>query len=161
MKFRSNPGALYVWNVPIPPPLGQCRFLPPSLPVSGRLHAVELAGCTGITFFMRGGTYAVHGHTRAAPSAERTYHRLERRRREPVAWVYVPLPQEDRLLSFGIRKPLAGKNYRFLVWLIPGPSVSIVQRIKGMRQLTLGSFALLERERLSLAPTQAIRNGST
>lgn len=79
---------------------------------------------------MLNGTYAIHGHTRAAPSAERTYDRLQRRRRESVAWVYVPLPQEDRLLSFGIRKPLEGKNYRFLVWLIPGPLISIIQREK-------------------------------
>jgi hypothetical protein len=76
-----------------------------------RLHAVDLNGTRGMTFFfLSGQLVGVHVHRSCGSCAMDTYERLSSRRRRSVVWIYMPIAPEDRVLVLGARKTDLGFN---------------------------------------------------
>ena len=67
-----------------------------------RLHAINLAEVSGITFLMnpKSQPLEIHAHSKRAPCAKTTFDRLDWRQ-WPWVWIYVPLPRSDPLTHFG------------------------------------------------------------
>jgi len=65
---------------------------------------VDLASCTGITFFMGlYDTYAVHAHSETGPNADVTFRKIEDSLQVDATWLYVPISKADQVEAFGIR----------------------------------------------------------
>jgi hypothetical protein len=90
-----------------------------------RLHTINLADVTGLTFLMdhKSQPMEIHAHSKRTPCATATFDRLDWRR-WPWAWIYVPLPPRDPLTHFGcFIAELDGHGFdddlpRFLVCLL-------------------------------------------
>jgi hypothetical protein len=85
-----------------------------------RFHTIDLQRTTGITFFFcLDEVYAIHAYASVTPCAERTYERLPRRRQRTVTWLYLPLPSNDQVVTFGLQNQQSGSyrpaGLRFLV----------------------------------------------
>lgn len=84
--------------------MDSCQFYP-SLPCpSNSLRVIDLAGITGITFFLVGGRlYHLHAHRYSEPSALWFYERYPEKRQEFLVWVYLPLPQDEHIQAIGVQ----------------------------------------------------------
>ncbi|KAF4970912.1 hypothetical protein FSARC_2182 [Fusarium sarcochroum] len=92
------------WDTPTPP-TGLSMFALPTGGFDLRLRTVDLRDTTGLTFFfIRGSIHGIHSHTASSPTAFATYERFPERIRSRLVWAYVPVPRNDRILSFGIRE---------------------------------------------------------
>ncbi|KAK7217874.1 hypothetical protein V2G26_005877 [Clonostachys chloroleuca] len=93
----------HIWDMPNPPLLEDCKFCG-HIGNSMRFSTIDLHAITGLTFFFsHNKVYAVHPHTPSSPDATKTFNRFSRQRRASLAWVYLPLPRGDEIISFGIR----------------------------------------------------------
>ncbi|CAG9936468.1 unnamed protein product [Clonostachys rosea f. rosea IK726] len=93
----------HIWDMPNPPLLEDCKFSG-HIGHSMRFSTIDLHVVTGLTFFFsHNKIYAVHPHTPSSPDATKTFNRFSRQRRASLAWVYLPLPRGDEIISFGIR----------------------------------------------------------
>lgn len=101
-----------VWDTPTPPDLTHCLVKPEKPIAMLRYHSIDLNTVTGITFFVLfTDIFAVHAHSRARPCAMATYQFYRRRIRDLErygAWVYVPLPPSDTVVSCG---PLVNRDF--------------------------------------------------
>ncbi|EHK22603.1 uncharacterized protein TRIVIDRAFT_126216, partial [Trichoderma virens Gv29-8] len=96
----------HIWNTPNPPLLSSCNTSPyePSSTWS-RLFAVESDSIRGITFFCNQGRLCdIHIHYPEGPSARSTYDQMKRTVQRNVIWLYLPIPQGDRLTVVGVRQ---------------------------------------------------------
>ncbi|CAH0020516.1 unnamed protein product [Clonostachys rhizophaga] len=93
----------HIWDMPNPPLLEDCKFCG-HIGNSMRFSTIDLHAVTGLTFFFsHNKVYAIHPHTPSSPDATKTFNRFSRQRRASLAWVYLPLPRGDEIISFGIR----------------------------------------------------------
>ncbi|KAG5985266.1 hypothetical protein E4U55_007368 [Claviceps digitariae] len=100
-----------VWDIPNPPaysdlsitdPFLQDRIIP-----CRQMSTIPLTGCLGITFFMKSGwIIGFHCHTQQEPCAQRSLERLQLPHAERYNWFYVPISEEDEIISFRLK--LAG-----------------------------------------------------
>ncbi|KAL1844965.1 hypothetical protein VTK73DRAFT_1420 [Phialemonium thermophilum] len=94
-----------MWNTSNPPDETQILAYPVDLPACRFLHAVELGSVRGLTFFFEpgGALRNIHVHRFDHPCAISTYDRLGYRTRQFLVWVYLPIPEGDELVVFGLR----------------------------------------------------------
>ncbi|KAK4041089.1 hypothetical protein C8A01DRAFT_34823 [Parachaetomium inaequale] len=94
--------SLQVWATPAPPDLVKCLVRPERPAACMRLHTINLAEASGITFLMdpKSQPMEIHTHSKSTPCAKATFDRLDRRQ-WPWVWIYVPLPRRDPLTHFG------------------------------------------------------------
>ncbi|CAH0048133.1 unnamed protein product [Clonostachys solani] len=93
----------HIWDMPDPPLLEDCKFCG-HIGHSMRFSTIDLHVVTGLTFFFsHNKVYAVHPHTPSYPDATKTFDRFSPQRQASVAWVYLPLPRGEEIISFGIR----------------------------------------------------------
>ncbi|KAK4139854.1 uncharacterized protein C8A04DRAFT_15471, partial [Dichotomopilus funicola] len=106
-----------VWNTPTPPNEIEMGV---GYPDTHFFYATSLDKIRGITFFF---TYAafcgVHIHHDQHPSsgAWATFNRVfaPQRPRQTVTWIYLPLPEDDRVVGLGLRKERRRCNHSILV----------------------------------------------
>ncbi|KAF4497327.1 hypothetical protein FAGAP_6489 [Fusarium agapanthi] len=90
-----------------------------------RLRTLDLRSTRGLTFFYVGSSLrAIHSHTPRFPTALTTYARWPEHDRKHVAWAYVPIAPNDRLIRLGIRT--SGMDDVF-----PSPSILIRTKLAG------------------------------
>ncbi|KND94338.1 hypothetical protein TOPH_00723, partial [Tolypocladium ophioglossoides CBS 100239] len=81
-----------IWDTPCPPLLEHSLIDPAILPQPCLLGTIQTRICIGMTFFIAcNSIYAIHSHTNTQPFARSTLMTLAPRRRDEVAWVYVPI----------------------------------------------------------------------
>ncbi|KAL2132060.1 hypothetical protein VTI74DRAFT_4262 [Chaetomium olivicolor] len=102
LNDMEEPG-LAVWDTPTPPDLSRCSVRPVRSNSAMRYHTIDLGTVTGLTFFHIGrDILAIHAHCRTRPCAMETFETLSnmhQRVKKYIHWIYVPLPQQDTILS--------------------------------------------------------------
>ncbi|KAH7333427.1 hypothetical protein BKA65DRAFT_44779 [Rhexocercosporidium sp. MPI-PUGE-AT-0058] len=148
-----RPGRLQITDIPNLVNLTCFRF-PASAQAQApdaRLAIIDLASCSGITFFMTEYyTHAMHAHTQAAPFAEATFARLSPSIHHCIRWVYVPNPPADKISAFGVRLKVNSKgqllpnNFSYLVSYSPVTQIAQLssKKIRTPRRgdFTVGSY---------------------
>lgn len=96
-----------IWDTPTPPKLSRCGLYPADFSRFARLKTVDLRHTFGLTFFYDSDNiYGIHAHTTQSSCALSTYRQFSYRRRQRVAWVYVPISRTDCIAAVGVRLPL-------------------------------------------------------
>ncbi|PHH51363.1 hypothetical protein CFIMG_005829RAa [Ceratocystis fimbriata CBS 114723] len=97
---------LQTWDTPTPPLISQCQVYPSNIRSSTQFKTIDLRQTNGLTFFYSSGAiFAIHAHTEKAPYAQKTFQRLNPRRRDLATWVYVPFSQNDSIDALGVPMP--------------------------------------------------------
>lgn len=120
LKLPDGRPAPPIWNTPAPLDLASCKaygedhlFRQHIRKTSGpdcfswqHLHAVEVDKIRGITFYFYNHVFfGIHFHYEEEPSAmDDKYERFTNRRNEETIWIYLPIPKNDRLLAFDVRR---------------------------------------------------------
>jgi hypothetical protein len=99
-----------MWDIPNPPRLDLCRFLPRKSPIPRRVRTVSLdKHVTGITVFCSAGhTYGIYVHRGKLSSAFGTYMKFPKALRRSFVWLYFPLAPGEAIEDVWIRC----RNYR-------------------------------------------------
>lgn len=116
--MSSKPLPFHLWNTPTPPSLDVCRLRPGKLDISQNLHVVEMDKIDGITFFATqfGAQYGLHIHRADQHSAAKSIAwTFPQDLIDQILWVYLPLPKNDRVLSFGMREGTTYRSRKILV----------------------------------------------
>ncbi|KAG5745989.1 hypothetical protein H9Q72_011038 [Fusarium xylarioides] len=117
-----------MWDTPSPPLGGRLSIFAPCYDErlsNMRLRTLDLRSTRGLTFFYVGSSLrAIHSHTPRFPTALTTYARLPEHDRKHVAWAYVPIAPNDRLIGLGIRT--SGMDDVF-----PSPCILIRTKLAG------------------------------
>ncbi|KAG6017367.1 hypothetical protein E4U43_001520 [Claviceps pusilla] len=99
-----------VWDVPNPPAYHRLLMYEPLL--EGQIircrqfSTIPLSGCSGITFFMRfGRIVGFHCHTQRETCAQTSFERLRLPEPEKYHWHYLPISEEDEIVSLGMSSP--------------------------------------------------------
>ncbi|KAF5571614.1 hypothetical protein FPHYL_361 [Fusarium phyllophilum] len=121
-------GKSVMWDTPSPPLGGRLSIFAPCHDErlsNMRLRTLDLRSTRGLTFFYVGSSLrAIHSHTPLFPTALTTYARLPEHDRTHVAWAYVPIAPNDRLIGLGIRT--SGMDDVF-----PSPCILIRTKLAG------------------------------
>ncbi|KAK1985019.1 hypothetical protein LZ30DRAFT_650447 [Colletotrichum cereale] len=97
-----RPEQLQVTDIPNLSKLKRIHF--PYQASTKRLTSINLASCSGITFFLAtSDLLAIHAHTRTSPSAEVTFAQLPPTHQREVQWFHVPNLAEDKISAFGVQ----------------------------------------------------------
>ncbi|KAL7916319.1 hypothetical protein GGI35DRAFT_33567 [Trichoderma velutinum] len=106
LKLPPDGKVPHIWNTPNPPPLSQCNISRYETPATwSRLFAVKPDSIRGITFFYNQGRLCdIHFHYPEGPSAHSTYNQMKRVVQRNATWLYLPVPQGDRLTVVGERQ---------------------------------------------------------
>lgn len=107
-----------VWDVPNPPGYDHLSMYEPLL--DGQIirckhfSTIPLSGCSGITFFMRfGRIVGFHCHTQRETCAQTSFERLRLPEPEKYHWHYLPISEEDEIVSVGMSSPQSGSEEEY------------------------------------------------
>ncbi|KAI0896563.1 hypothetical protein F4806DRAFT_431498 [Annulohypoxylon nitens] len=92
------------WDTESCPPLNDriALFRQHSSLFAGHYRTINLRKITGITFFFeQGNIFNIHAHTANAPTAIKTWKRLDSHHRRSAAWIYMPVSPNDDVIAFG------------------------------------------------------------
>jgi hypothetical protein len=115
-----------MWDVPNPPRLDSCRFVPHKGPIPRRVRTVSLVEhVTGITVFCSSGhTYGIYAHCGKLSSPFDTYMKFPKLLRWSFVWLYFPLAPGEVIEDVWVRCRKSRSNTTY-----DGPAlvVSILQ----------------------------------
>ncbi|UKZ87605.1 uncharacterized protein TrAFT101_003391 [Trichoderma asperellum] len=163
LQLTGRPDQFRVWDTPSPPPWQECVVDAnyDSARAKSHLSTIDTRNSTGLTFFIcHSLVWAIHTHTKAQASAQRTFNALSPNIQPLVQWVHVPLGTEDTITALGwsrgynnarfyLRLKLAGdivvgSTYRMRnedVQLIQHPLTLIYERPDGEAVTFVGGYA--------------------